>query len=92
MTSAWAGWSRFDIPLNRYGGVHSLLFGTSTLGLLPVTRLASREILVEPNIKRQTGPALYVFSLLDWNTLCTDTCTSMYKFGFKLVWYYIINK
>jgi hypothetical protein len=21
-TSAWAGWSRFDIPVNRYGGVH----------------------------------------------------------------------
>jgi hypothetical protein len=24
-TSAWAGWSRFDIPVDRYGGVHSLL-------------------------------------------------------------------
>jgi hypothetical protein len=23
--SAWAGWSRFDIPVDRYGGVHSLL-------------------------------------------------------------------
>jgi hypothetical protein len=23
-TSAWAGWSRFDIPVNRYGGVHYL--------------------------------------------------------------------
>jgi hypothetical protein len=24
-TSAWAGWSRFDIPVDRYAGVHSLL-------------------------------------------------------------------
>jgi hypothetical protein len=32
-TSAWAGWSRFDIPVDRYGGVHSLLICTSrTLG------------------------------------------------------------
>ncbi len=32
-TSAWAGWSRFDIPVDRYGGVHSLLLCTSiTLG------------------------------------------------------------
>jgi hypothetical protein len=23
--SAWAGWSRFDSPVDRYGGVHSLL-------------------------------------------------------------------
>jgi hypothetical protein len=31
--SAWAGWSRFDIPVDRYGGVHSLLISTSsTLG------------------------------------------------------------
>ncbi len=32
-TSAWAGWSRFDIPVDRYGGVHSLLLCTRiTLG------------------------------------------------------------
>jgi hypothetical protein len=24
-TSAWAGWKGFDISVNRYGGVHSLL-------------------------------------------------------------------
>jgi hypothetical protein len=60
-TSAWAGWSRFDIPVDRYGGVHSLLRCTSrTLGLLPATRLASREILIEQNIKKWTGPALCV--------------------------------
>jgi hypothetical protein len=33
MTSAWAGWSRFDIPVERYGGVHSQLICTRiTLG------------------------------------------------------------
>ncbi len=32
--------------------------------LLPATRLASRKILIEQNIKRRTGPAPYVFSLL----------------------------
>ncbi len=31
--SAWAGWSRFDIPVDRYGRVRSLLICTSiTLG------------------------------------------------------------
>ncbi len=62
-TSAWAGWSRFDIPGDRYGGVHSLLICTAVhwgWGLLPATRLASREILVEQNIKKRTGPALCV--------------------------------
>jgi hypothetical protein len=34
-TSAWAGWSRFDIPVDRYGGVHSLLrWPSRTLGSL----------------------------------------------------------
>ncbi len=28
-TSAWAGWSRFNIPVDRYGGVHSQLICTS---------------------------------------------------------------
>jgi hypothetical protein len=29
-TSAWAGWSRFDIPVDRYGGVYSLLICISS--------------------------------------------------------------
>jgi hypothetical protein len=29
-TSAWAGWSRFDIQVDRYGEVHSLLLCTSS--------------------------------------------------------------
>ncbi len=28
MTSAWADWSRFDIPVDRYGGVHALILCT----------------------------------------------------------------
>jgi hypothetical protein len=35
-------------------------------GLLPATRLAGRKILIEQNIKRRTGPALCVFSLLEY--------------------------
>jgi hypothetical protein len=34
-TSAWAGWSRFDIPGDRYGGVHSLL-GCTGVSYLPL--------------------------------------------------------
>ncbi len=62
-TSAWAGWSRFDIPVDRYGGVHSLLICTrSTVywGLLPATRLAIRRILIQQNIKKRTGPAFWL--------------------------------
>ncbi len=60
-TFAWAGWSRFDIPVDKYGGVHSQLICISiTLGLLHATRLASREILIEQNSKKRTGPSLCV--------------------------------
>jgi hypothetical protein len=38
-------------------------------GLLPATRLASRKILIEQNIKKRTGPALCVFSLLGPRTV-----------------------
>ncbi len=31
MTSGWAGWSRFDIPVDRSGGVHSQLICTSSI-------------------------------------------------------------
>ncbi len=42
-TSAWAGWSRFAIPVDRYDGVHSLLICTSSTLVSPtVTRLGSR--------------------------------------------------
>ncbi len=68
--SAWAGWSRFDIQLDRFGGVHSQLICTALhWGLLHATRLASREILVEQNIKKRTGPALCVLCGAD--TYCT---------------------
>jgi hypothetical protein len=57
-TSSCAGWRRFDIPVDRYGGVYSLLqCSSSTLGS-PTSRLANRKILIEQNIKNRTGPAL----------------------------------
>ncbi len=37
-TSAWAGWSRFDIPVDRYGGVHSLLICTGSILGSPTCR------------------------------------------------------
>jgi hypothetical protein len=65
-SSAWTGWRRFYILVDISDGVHYLqLCTTVNRSLLPVTRLASRKILIEQNIKRRTGPALCVFSLLD---------------------------
>jgi hypothetical protein len=59
--SAWAGWRRFDIPVDRYDGVHSLLICTSsTLGSPSCHWVASREIPSEQNLKKRTGPALCV--------------------------------
>jgi hypothetical protein len=43
MTSAWAGWSRFDIPVDRYGGVHSLLICTSSPLVFPTCHQASQQ-------------------------------------------------
>jgi hypothetical protein len=34
-TSAWAGWSRFDIPVDRYGGVHNLHQQYTRVSYLP---------------------------------------------------------
>ncbi len=67
-TSPCSGWSRLDIPVDRYGGVHSLLLCTSsTLGcLLPATRLASRILLIKQNIKKRTGPAICVLCGRDY--------------------------
>jgi hypothetical protein len=59
-----------------------LCYGAPTehWGLLPATKLASRKILIGRNIKRRTGPALCVFSLLGRDSLfrihsglCTGT-------------------
>jgi hypothetical protein len=58
-TFAWAGWRRFDIPVDRYGGVHYQLICIG-VSYLPLTRPASRKLLIEQNIKLQTGPALCV--------------------------------
>ncbi len=42
-TYAWAGWSRFDIPVDRYGGVHSLLICTSSILGSPTCHQASQQ-------------------------------------------------
>jgi hypothetical protein len=42
-TSAWAGWSRFYIPVDRYGGVHSLLICTSSPLGFPTCHRASQQ-------------------------------------------------
>jgi hypothetical protein len=42
-TSAWAGWSRFDIQVARYGGVHSLLICTSSPLRFPTCHRASQQ-------------------------------------------------
>jgi hypothetical protein len=47
-------WDRFVISVEGYGGVHSQLICTSSTleSLLPATRLANRNILIEQNIKK----------------------------------------
>ncbi len=42
-TSAWAGWSRFDIPVDRYGGVYSLLICTSSILVSATCHQASQQ-------------------------------------------------
>jgi hypothetical protein len=42
-TSAWAGWGRFDIPVDRYGGVHSQLICTSSPLGFPTCHQASQQ-------------------------------------------------
>jgi hypothetical protein len=45
--SAWAGWRRFDISVDRYDGVHPLLQCTSSTVVSSCQRLASRKIPIE---------------------------------------------
>jgi hypothetical protein len=64
MTSAWAGWRRFYIPVEA-DRVHSLLVCISSTLESPTCLLAGRKILIDQNIKTWTGPALCVFSLFE---------------------------
>jgi hypothetical protein len=60
-TSDWAGWSGFYIPVDRYGGAHSLLICTSSPLVFPTCHQASQqENTNEQNIKKRTGPALWL--------------------------------
>jgi hypothetical protein len=42
-SSAWAGWSIFDIPVDRYGGVHSWPICTSSTLGFPTCHQASQQ-------------------------------------------------
>jgi hypothetical protein len=42
-TSAWAGWSGFDISVDRYGGVYSLLICTSSPLVFPTCHQARQQ-------------------------------------------------
>jgi hypothetical protein len=61
-TSAWAGWSRFDIPVGIGMVAYILYYGSPAehWGPLPATRLASRKILIEQNMKKRKGSSLCV--------------------------------
>jgi hypothetical protein len=58
-TSTWAGWSGFDIPVNIIME-YILCYSSPAVhwSLLNISRLASREIPMEQNIKIRTVPAL----------------------------------
>jgi hypothetical protein len=87
-TSAWAGWSRFDIPVDRYDGLHSLLICTSSpWGFLPATRLASRKILIVQNIKKLTGPALWLLCGYNSTGLLSDKKQLIYRYCTRVVEY-----
>ncbi len=55
-TSAWAGWSRFDIPVDRYDRVHSLLHCTSwTLRLYSPIVCELREMFTDVQLPVRQG-------------------------------------
>ncbi len=75
-TSARVGWSRFDIPVDRYGGVHSLLICISSTvhwGLLPATGLASRKI----SKSGQDQHSVYSVAATIFYSLSISHCTLM---------------
>ncbi len=66
-----ANWRRFDIPSCSAPTVH--------WGFLPVTSLTSRKIIIEQNIKRRWGPALYGYMYL------ASRCIYMYLLIHSLI-------
>jgi hypothetical protein len=62
-TFAWAGWTRFGIPVDTVGLMGYIpCYGAPVVHcrLLPVTRLAGRKILIEQNItSRQAQHSVY---------------------------------
>jgi hypothetical protein len=81
-TSAWAGWSRFDIPVDRSDGVHSLLHCTSiSLGSPTCHTASQQEILFEQNIKKRTGIELCVLCASDspWNSFLKKLTSKIFS-------------
>ncbi len=85
-TSAWAGWSRFNIPVDRYGGVHSLLrWPSRTLGSLTCHwAIASRIKYLLSKISKSGQGHHSVYSVVESYdcihcTLYTVDCRLQYK-------------
>jgi hypothetical protein len=57
-TSVWDGWSRFDTPVDRYGGVHSLLQYTG-VSYLPLGQPAGKYLLKQILKSRQGQHFVY---------------------------------
>jgi hypothetical protein len=70
-TSAWAGWSRFDIPADRYGGVHSLLLCTSSILGTPTCHQASQQDNTYRAKYQKADRAITLCTL--WLGLCIST-------------------
>jgi hypothetical protein len=94
--SAWAGWRRFDIPVDKSDGVHSLLIFTSctyTGSLyLPMSEPPGEYVLLEQNIKRRTGQHSYVLSLLGYNSDMPTSAMQLNQFHIFFVAYQFLMK
>ncbi len=90
MTSAWAGWSRFDIPVDRYGGVNSLLICTSSPLGFPTSHQASQQDNTYWTKYKKADRASTLCTLWDYRlqsvrkySLCTENCTVKNSLGMR---------
>ncbi len=75
-TSAWAGWSRFDIPVDRYGGVHPLLICTSCILGTPTCHRASQQENTYSTKYQKADRASTLVTLWGWHaTFSFNSCT-----------------
>ncbi len=80
-TSAWAGWSRFEIPVDRYGGVHSQLVCTSSPLRFPTCHQASQQENTYCTKYQKADRASTLLTLWSprWNWLGTRSVGSRHK-------------